>query len=266
MKKLTPLLLSAFITVQSIALSPVEYRNLSTKCLKPSFEELPSQEEYFENLTQRISSLDDLETQETLVKNDFASFDQTDDSKIAIALKRLKINFNQKLFFKLSKEPTYTLDKYINSWLRHSLTANEKQSYTYILSLRTLDLENASSSTEKTIGELMQTFKAPSIAEYKKRGFSTSEAKYIRHVALLQEMLFRMEEHFDPQIYFHIESSLKAEAKFVWQAFVEQKLIDFSTGRIDTFSEYENSFQPLFKSYFERRASLLEKNLFQSFS
>ena len=53
MTGLLSILFSILLATQSFSLTPSEYQHLSVKCLKPIFEDLPSESEYYKNLSEK---------------------------------------------------------------------------------------------------------------------------------------------------------------------------------------------------------------------
>lgn len=254
MQSLLHITLALLLSSSSLlAMTKTDYSTMASLSLQNRIEDIPESNEYLYKLKQRLEIAPLDKTELSLTTEDFEIYEKTLKEKDLFRLKK-----HQKILFKklsdyIKRSKKLTSSQILNSWMNFNLTKNEKESLRYLIDLRYKKASKETPKLETDLIQLMQSFNAVSISNYQKNGFTFAESLYARHMALYKEMLSLMENNFDPMIYFHIESCMKAEEKFLIQAYYDEQLNIFSRSAIATKNSREDSLQHLLKSYFEKR-------------
>lgn len=243
-----------FILTSSIALGTSSNKNLTLLSLRPALEEISSSDSYLEHLETKRKTLSKSAAEETFFQEDFKDLNDIFDSK-EIKLKRF-LKTESKLLKKISSLAknldSKPLKNHLLHWSRLTLKETEKKSLSYVKELKSKKVEELD-GPEKQFAILLQTFKAPTVASYVERGFTEHEARYIRMMSLFETMLDSMKTNFDPEIYFHIESCMNIEKKFVVHARLDEVFEKYSKGQMICQCDSDRKLQDLFQIYYTKK-------------
>lgn len=256
MNRIIYLFLMSLFSINAFTTSSSDYQTLLSQSMLLNFEDVKSQQDYLQDVKQRLTNTSFSHVDLTLVSKDFHFFEKnyTEDH-----LKRFYKN-QKTLYKKLANEIKYdkhsSLSQAINTWMNFSLTKNEKESLNYMLSLKDQEIKTGEPYAKSQIQILLRSFEDRSLEDYYKKGFSLPEALYARHTRLYNEMLNVLKTHFDPEIYFHIESCLQAEEKILLQSYLDDQLYRFARAEIAANKEHDDVLRDLLKMFFLKRSHL----------